>query len=49
MNEQEQVLPEVGEAGSSVEEDDWLPEESKDRAKRLPDYQRLAGYCESCQ
>lgn len=32
-------------------EDDWLPEESKKTVSRRPkpDYQELAGHCESCQ
>lgn len=51
MSEEAQLLPEVGEAGSNVgeSEQDWLPEESKRRARQLPDYQRLSGNCESCQ
>lgn len=34
------------------EEQDWLPEETKKKkvARRpKPDYQELAGHCESCQ
>jgi hypothetical protein len=37
------------ESSLAVEEEDWLPEESKRRARQLPDYQRLSGNCESCQ
>lgn len=33
------------------EEQDWLPEETKKKVARRPkpDYQELAGHCESCQ
>lgn len=33
------------------EEQDWLPEETKAKVARRPqpDYQILAGHCESCQ
>lgn len=43
MTEPEQI--------EEVEESDWLPEESKKAVSRRPkpDYQELAGHCESCQ
>lgn len=32
-----------------VEEPDWLPEESKERVRQVPDYQRNAPVCDACQ
>lgn len=51
MSEQP-LLPEVGEAGSNVgadEEQDWLPEETKQRVARRADYQTKQLPCEACQ
>ncbi len=48
MSMESEQEPEVVES-TATEEEDWLPEASKQAVRRQPDYQRVDTVCDACQ